>query len=204
MQKRNKIFIIVPSVIVAIVLLSVGFFLYVLFGFSTKSTDDISFYMALCEETDGETCLPILGKRLELDCPYNLPKQDYLDLCTDYRFDYTAKRVSVFESHAYTLICKFSDDTYTNEKSNLDYKYKYLNKDILGIYGYSETEFELNGFSFRTIMGGNYPKDMLFIGCSDNTNEIAYIYFHDFDLDSLPSSITDFIKKETGWKNVVS
>lgn len=200
MKKRDKVF----SILIAVALLLVGFSVYVLFSFTTKSTDDISYYMALCEETDGETCLPILGSRQEIDCPYSLPKQDYLDLCTDYRFDYTAKRVSVFESHAYTLICKFSDDLYTKEKANLDNKYEYLKTDTPGLQVYLKTEFELNGFSFSTIKGGDYPKDMLFVGFSDSTNEIAYIYYHDMDLDSVSPSITDFIKKETGWNNIIS
>jgi len=204
MKKRDKIFIIVPVVIVAVALLFVGLSFYFLFGSYTKSTDDISYYMALCGETDGETCLPILGSRSKIDIPYNLPKQDYLDSCLDYRFDYTAKKVLIFESHAYIIICEFSKDSYIYEKSNLNSRYPFLKADTQGLQTYLQTEFELDSFSFNAVYGNNYPKDMLFIGCSDATNEIAYIYYHDMDLDSLPSNITNFIRKETGWDNVVN
>ena len=61
----------------------------------------------------------------------------------------------------------------------------------------------MDGFDFRCIEGGSYPHAMLFIGTSDAAREIAYLYFHDQDLDYISDGMEDFIRGETGWNEVV-
>lgn len=200
MKNSNKIFRIVTCTVSLIVILFCVVGAFALFGSSTKSTDDISYYLAMTGEREGYASLPFLGSHAQIDCPYSLPTQAELEACESYRFDYTAKRASIFESHAYTMICKYSKEGYMAQKDMVNGKYKPYTGDIPG--GGNTTldkEFELDGFSFTAVEGGDYPKRMLFVGCSDSTNEIAYIYFYDTDLDYISGTILEFIQYDTGW-----
>ena len=42
------------------------------------------------------------------------------------------------------------------------------------------------------------PKDMYFIGINEEEKKIAYIRYHDFDLDRI-DSFEEFIVKDCGW-----
>ena len=199
MKKGRKVFKIVTCIVALGVILFCALGAYTLFGSATKSTSDISYYLAMTGEGEGHAALSFLGGRAEISCPYDMPTQADLDACQSYRFDYTAKRVSIFESHAYILVCKYSDDSYTTQKESVNGKYQQFTGEIPGDGTTLENEFELDGFSFSAVEGGNYPKRMLFIGCSDSTNEIAYIYFCDTDLDYISESVSEFILEDTGW-----
>lgn len=199
MKKGRKVFKIVTCIVALGVILFCALGAYTLFGSATKSTSDISYYLAMTGDGEGHAALSFLGERAAINCPYDMPTQADLDACQSYRFDYTAKRVSIFESHAYILVCKYSDDSYTTQKESVNGKYQQFTGEIPGDGTTLENEFELDGFSFSAIEGGNYPKRMLFIGCSDSTNEIAYIYFYDMDLDYISGSMPEFILEDTGW-----
>lgn len=189
-------------IILVLIVLLIGWLAYMFLGTNSRSTDDMSYYMTISKQSDGHTALPILRQRLKVHCPYDLPKQEYLDSCLDYRFDHTAKRMGPFCSFAYTLICEFSEDAYAAEKASLDSLYTYTTEAIQGDGTSFQPEYELDGFYFRAVEGGYYPHEMLFIGYSDSSNEIAYIYFHDEDLDYVSPSLPDFINENTGWNNL--
>ena len=44
----------------------------------------------------------------------------------------------------------------------------------------------------------SFPKDMYFIGINEEEKKIAYIRYHDFDLDRI-DSFEQFIVKDCGW-----
>ncbi len=155
--------------------------IYALLISFTTSTDDFSYYTAICGESDGTTQMPLLGPSPKQTCPFDLPGQNELDACTAYRFDYTAKKEFFFVSHAYTLVCSFSHDAYLAETVQLQQQYPRLSAGL---------------------PGDDYPHRMLFVGCSDRTREIAYIYFYDPELDHVAPSTGDFILAHTGWRNV--
>ena len=46
-------------------------------------------------------------------------------------------------------------------------------------------------------------KEMLFVGTSDETGEIAYIYFYDSDLDSVSRGAAALLRECTGWDKVM-
>lgn len=67
-----------------------------------------------------------------------------------------------------------------------------------------ETFFVLDGFNFQMLSNGEYklfyPKTMAFIGISEDNNEIAYVFYHDMDLDYIGSSFSDFLIEDCGWE----
>ena len=45
----------------------------------------------------------------------------------------------------------------------------------------------------------DYPKYLAFVGVSESTKEIVYIYYEDQDLDSIEDRWEDFIINECNW-----
>lgn len=196
----KKLFKIISLVLVFVFLAFVGLILFIMFGSNTYETADIAYYQAISGEIDGPNSLAILGEQIDIpDCPYELPFLNELEPFENYRFNYTARRVSIFESHAYILIAEYSDAEYAARKTELDSRYIWRTDEDRGV----SCQFILDGFRFRTVEGGRYPKEMLFIGTSDESGEIAYIYFWDPDLDDVSPSVEDFLTDETGWRKVV-
>ncbi len=66
-----------------------------------------------------------------------------------------------------------------------------LKADIVRKYGktdfFGNEPFEYNSAIFRAVTGGKlgYPKQMGFIGMSESEKTIYYLWFYDFDLDSI-------------------
>ena len=203
MKILKRLLVICGIVLLVGVLAFAGLILFIMFGTNTYQTDDIAYYQALSGETDGPNSLAILGEQIDIpDSPYELPYLADLEPYEDYRFNYTAKRVSFFEAHAYILIVEYGT-AYAEKKAALDSQFVWLSDPIPdGADGLSP-EFEIDGFSFRAVKGGWYPKEMLYIGFSDESKEIAYIYIYDFDLDYISPTIRHYLLKESGWRKVV-
>lgn len=203
MSSLKKLLVICGIVLLVGALAVAGFFLMFMFGTNTYQTDDIAYYQALSGETDGPNSLPILGEQIDIpDSPYELPNLSDLEPYEDYRFNYTARRVSFFEAHAYTLIVEYGT-AYAEKKAALDSQFIWLSDPIPDGADGASPEFEMDGFSFRAAEGGWYPKEMLYIGISDERKEIAYIYIYDLDLDYVSPTVKDHLIKETGWSKVV-
>lgn len=182
----------------------VGLCLFILFGTNTYKTEDIAYYRAISGETDGPNSLAILGEQIDIpESPYELPYLADLEPYEDCRFNYTARRVSVFESHAYILIVQYDEATYLEKKEQLETQFTWLTEQIPGEEEGMNPQFAMDHFTFRAVEGGWYPKEMLFIGTAETNCEIAYIYFYDMDLDYVSPTIEQFLEKETGWNQVV-
>ena len=63
--------------------------------------------------------------------------------------------------------------------------------------------FELDGYQFRCVQGGYYPKEMLCIGTREEDHEIVILYFYDQDLDFVRPDMATFLLDETCWSEVV-
>ena len=105
---------------------------------------------------------------------------------------------AIFTSETNILVCEYNEQNYLKQKSLLDEQYTFG----------SDSTIELDEYSFRLLSYngtyGNkliYPKRVVMIATNDNTHEIAYISYHDVDLDSIPS-MEDFIKNDCGWKHI--
>lgn len=189
-------------IIVIGILAAVGFIGFMIFGTNTYVTEDIAYYRALSGETDGPNSQAIFGEQIDILCPYELPHLETLEAYEDCRFNYMARRISFFESHAYILIVEYGESEYTQRKAALEKSYSWLKEEILGEEEGVSPEFALDGFDFRAVEGGYYPKEMFLVGTCDETGEFAYIYFYDQDLDYIGPDMPGFLLKETGWSKV--
>ena len=48
--------------------------------------------------------------------------------------------------------------------------------------------------------GMMYPKQFVYIGISDELNEIAYVFYDDIDLNYIGSSYEEFLIETCGWE----
>ena len=172
---------------------------YILFGFNTKTTEDISYYRALSGETDEPDTMPLLSEAVDVPCPYDLPLLSELEPCLGYRFNYTAKRESLFQSHAYILVVCYDAEAYALRKAAAEEMYTYLEN----IDSDTPGEYRMSGFTIRAVEGGSYPHEMFFVATSDTRQEIAYIYFDDQDLNAIDRPLGKFLAEETGWNEVI-
>ena len=207
MKKSIKIIIGIVAAVLVLVIALGGLFQYLMFRETRKSTSDIAYYQALSGEIEGENTMSFLGEQFNIKCPYDLPLLSELEPYEDYRFNYTARWFYIFESHAYILVVRYDADTYAQQKEKLASGYSYVTQNLPGETSLEEhsPEFEMDGFRFRAVGEDpyDYPKYMFFVGTSDETREVAYIYFHDADLDYLNPTAADFLREETGWDEVV-
>ncbi len=204
-MKKFKIALIAVILILVIgCALLFGLIIYgTFFVTAMKETDDISYYRALSGEIEGECALEVLGGGY-VYCPYDLPTLSEMGGYQDYRFQYTAKQEGVFRGDAYTLIFRYGEMEYLSVKEQLQLRY-IVKTD--GIEGEDETtvppRFQMNGLSFQAIDGGDYPKEMFFIGTSDKRKEISIVYYYNQDLDSVPQSLAEFLQEESGWNSMM-
>lgn len=200
----DKVFRIGCSTVLLGFLLVFCFFVFVFFGSNSYETTDIAYYQAISGETDDPNSLAILGEQIDITCTYDLPYLSELEPYDGYRFHYTANRGGIFEEHTYILIVEYNGEGYLQKKDRLENEYTWRSDLIEGEDEGVSPEFELDGFTFRSVEGGYYPKEMLFIGISDERNEIAYIYYWDPDLDYVSPTVADFLLGCSGWKKVVN
>ena len=203
MSKRAKIILI--SVAVALAIFLVFAFSDAVFGSDTKTTDELSYYRVLSGETEGTNMMPVFGTEYNIPCPYDLPLLSELEPYQDIRFNYTAKRESFFQSHAYILIASYDNEAYEFQKAALSGKYTFCTQQSQGFAdglmpGYT---YQMDDFTFRAVEGGQYPKEMLLIATSDTRQEIAVIYFYNQDLDYIDDPLGKFIENMTGWEQIV-
>lgn len=180
MKKAIKIILIVVLVIAIIVS---GLFAWNLFGFraSTKS----EYYEEIASASDY------------------LPTVDSLPEHKSVEYKYFEDHMLIFTSQAYTMIVEYDEDTYKSQRNiahlpfeNIDNWTTYdgeVNRVTTNI-----DPIELDGFSFK-MYSEWYPKYIYFIGINDETNQVAYIYFEDTDLDVIDMPYSTFIRTYCGW-----
>ena len=129
-----------------------------------------------------------------------LPKLSELKNSETINFKYYYKNNLIFGSDAYTLSVKYDEDTYFNEKKELETKYTFHLSDMYN----KSSIFYMDSFRFQALSLENdeisYPKRLMFIGTSDKLNEIVYVFYRNDDLDYIEFSFDYFFKKECGWK----
>lgn len=119
-------------------------------------------------------------------------------------YDYNA-RIIFFFYESDTLICKYNEQDYTEQKTLLDEKYVFQTEELVEL-GYScEPTVQIDNYTFRFLSVDEYdlyyPKEVYLIATNDTTREIAYISFYDIDLDFI-SDATDFINYDCGWEHI--
>lgn len=134
-----------------------------------------------------------------------LPTIDSLPEHKSVKYKYFKDYMGIFESEAYTMIVEYDEETYNNQKIVIYEPFEALTDwtDTDEDAWYPEkkkdtTPFEFKDFSFM-MYSDDYPHYIYFIGTNDETNEIAYIYFADHDLDEISKPYSVFIDESCGW-----
>jgi hypothetical protein len=126
-----------------------------------------------------------------------------------YRFE---EVTLIFHSEADVLVCEYGEDEYLKEKAEIEKKYVFEDEVQTCDCDYCQyvcyPYAEIDGFTFRRLedeegadWSHSYPKQVSVIGMNDETLEIVYIEFSDFDLDYI-SSFDTFIEQFCGWKYI--
>ena len=190
MKSRNARRIAVWILLIALILciLIGGVLLY--FAFRTYDTVsyDIQDYVRVSDRFSQAPALDDLGEYSELSFKH-LHREQY-----------------IFQSDAYILRAKYDEENFLNQQ-----------KQIADVFSFEETvtdygeqtrkltpQFRLDTFDFKLISldiyDGFYPKCMIFLGASEEANEIAYVFFYDIDLDYIDGSFEEFLITECGWE----
>ena len=115
----------------------------------------------------------------------------------------------IFEDQACILFINYSAENYLQEKQKLNTNYIFQAKSMAA-YGYScSPTAQIGNYHFRVLSiegeyGRNlyYPKNMMLIATNDQTYEIVYIGYQNFDLDYI-ESLEQFLFKHCGWNHIV-
>lgn len=113
---------------------------------------------------------------------------------------YKYHSMAIFSQEAYTTIVKYDDDNFESEKSNIESNHNFYSVPVYDEE--AEPVFSYEGFSFRVEKSDWYPKEMNLVGINEATNEIAFITFYDFDLDTI-TDFGDFLNDYCGWRYVI-
>ena len=121
--------------------------------------------------------------------------------CVSMQYSHRKKNLIIFTYDSYALTAKYAD-SYVAEKRALDEKYVFQTESISDEgHGSIEPDFSVGTFSFRTLSVSEYddgeieyPKKLMFIGTSDETKEIVYLYYVDDDLDYIGTGLSEFVE----------
>ena len=188
----KKAIIIVTSVVLAL-LVALGVFIYWCFGTREFISHDIEKYETLIKHFDFLPSLEDLG--------------EYEDVYYKY---FERQLGALFESHAHTLRVVYNEDEFIKHKNIIEENYSFREtvKDLRGDdLVERKTSFTIDTFEFRMLFvdsvsdyGMMYPQQFVYIGVSDELNEIAYVFYDNTDLDIIGSSYEEFLIEECGWE----
>ncbi len=114
--------------------------------------------------------------------------------------NYKYHSMAIFSQEAYTTILKYNKDEFEAEKSKIESNYKFYSTPIENEE--AEPIFSYEGFDFRVEISNWYPKEMNLVGINEATNEIAFITFYDYDLDTI-DDYEEFLDYYCGWRYIV-
>ena len=114
--------------------------------------------------------------------------------------NYKYHSMAIFQQEAYTTILKYNEDKFEAEKSRIESSYKFYSTPIENEE--AEPIFSYEGFDFRVEISDWYPKEMNLVGINEETREIVYVSFQDYDLDSI-SDYNEFLEYYCGWRYVI-
>ena len=125
-----------------------------------------------------------------------------------------------FESNAIALFVEYAPSIYEQRKAEVLSSYEFLQETVVSnsgsYYCSPPAKFEYRSYIFQTTVKtdvvsyyDSYCKSFAFIGVNDAACRMAYLYFYDFDLDSMGSTdeteqemITEFIDKYFYWNDI--
>ena len=175
MKKFLKILGILISMLLISVIIYFGVLIYYAYP-KTKVNEDIKIYHELVETVEF------------------LPEISELNNYDDVSFKYSANE-GVFSSYSYILKVSYSDEEFKTEKINIDEKYSFDKRfsDVIVVDTFNIKVLDIEKYQLM------YPKYLAFLGVSDSTKEVVYIYYEDPDLDYIEDSWENFIIEYCNW-----
>ena len=188
MKTHERVLAIISTVTI-ISLIVILLLAFLLFGYKSFVSYDIKEWDEL--ETK-ETYLPSVNEMGE-----------YSDL------NYKCQTISAvfFVSKAYTLKATYNGgEEFEKQKDIINTEMVFQDK-IIEITNKEtiekEASFEIDDFKFRMLSEEeyelDYPKEIVFVGISEEKKEIAFVVFSDPDLDYI-DTFPEFLIKTCGWK----
>lgn len=141
-----------------------------------------------------------------LDYPELMPSLDAIGAPDKVEYHDYFSSMSIFTCDSDILIAAYNRENYTQQKVSLEDHYHFQSEALSSADSSITSAFTHDGFRFRFLSLADYPqldypKALMLIGTNDTTQEIAYISFYDFDLDTI-SSLEFFLDDFCGWKYV--
>lgn len=123
-----------------------------------------------------------------------LPEVGELNNYKEISFKYTGNE-GLFSSYSYILKLSYSENDFKTEKIRVEENYYFdeVFSDKIKVDTFNIRVLDLEKYQL------DYPKYLAFVGVSESTKEIVYIYYEDQDLDSIEDSWEDFIINECNW-----
>ena len=152
-----------------------------------EGTEVSQYYTAVSDENPQMPSLSKIGRPANIEY-YNVFQTQYI---FSWETDY--------------LICHYTPEEYAVQKGTLDENYVFQTETITEYKSNCEPLVQMETYFFRMLSieeyDLHYPKQVILIGYSDDTQEIVYASFYDFDIDYI-SSLQDFITDDCGWKHI--
>lgn len=175
MKKFFKFLCVAISFIIISVVIYFSVLIYNVYP-KTRVSEDIKIYNELIEDA------------------VFFPKVIELNNYNDINFKYTENK-GVFSWYSYILKVSYSTTDFETEKSKIEGNY-YFDEDFSDVIEVDTFKIKLLDLEKYEL---TYPKYMAFIGVSESTNEIVYIYYKDEDLDTIGDSWEEFIIENCNW-----
>lgn len=125
-------------------------------------------------------------------CDDFMPTLDELD-GSDKSAMYYHTEALIFESDAYTVSSRFSDDEYESAKRSVEESVPFESKSLGGVV--KGVDVRLVSLDLYDCM---YPQKMYFVGFDDANKRIVYTAFFDIDLDYI-EKFDEFMVEYCGW-----
>ncbi len=154
----------------------------------------------------GSSLFYLLGGSAEFTVFENATVDEFETTFFEYPDNYKNAQVyrysdsSFFSLESETLILKYDENDFIKAKSEITQNYHFFteedfNGDIL-------PEFEYEKFDFSICKSDkNFPQVIYFIGFNDETDEIAFVWFNNLELDRV-SDIELLLSIDCGWKYI--
>lgn len=143
-----------------------------------------SLLLAACNQTSKDISNYLqTGTLLDGEVENFMPTLDSLPNYENIEYRHTRKKMFIFEANSVLLNVQYDDETYKKEKELL------AKPDES-----ADDTFSINSYTFWLAETNGYPKSFGIIGTSDEKKSIAYLYFVDFDLDTISTSMKTFVK----------
>ncbi len=170
-----KFFCIAISFIMLSVFIYLGVLIYNVYP-KTSVSEDIKIYNELVKTVDF------------------LPKVGELNNYKEISFKYTGNE-GLFSSYSYILKLSYSENDFKTEKIRVgeNYYFDEVFSDKIKVDTFNIRVLDLEKYQL------DYPKYLAFVGVSESTNEIVYVYYEDQDLDTITGSWEDFLIDNCNW-----